>query len=190
LDAELASVFGPDLGQAVTPDDFKGTYSTPNDAAMAGAWPTLAQSRGTIYFVLMLSATQEALYLNGHPALAGRNMFFFGDSGNAETAFIKIDDPVGLANQDKIMSLVQAGYMVRTRCDAGTQEARNGDNSRMFMAFSSGAQILSTDYYRPDERAPTDTAWSDYSVSLPNNDIARLNPVNGPSKYIGLIIDE
>jgi len=190
LDAELASVFGPSLAQVVTPDNFKGTYGTPNDAAVAGAWPTLAESRGTIYFVLMLSTSQKAIYLNGHPALAGRNMFLFGDSGNAETAFIKIDDPTSTTNQEKIMNLVQAGYMVRTRCDAGTVEARNGDNSKMLMAFSSGAQILSTDYYRPDARALTDTAWSDYSVRLPNNDLARLNPVNGPAKYIGSIINE
>ena len=58
LDAEIASVFGASLSQVVTPDDFKGAYATPNEAALAGAWPTLAEARGTIYFVLMLSSSQ------------------------------------------------------------------------------------------------------------------------------------
>jgi hypothetical protein len=60
----------------------------------------------------------------------------------------------------------------------------------MNMAFSSGAQIISTDYYRPDERAPTDPGWSDYSVQLPNDVVARLNPVNGPAEYVGIDIDD
>ena len=188
LDAEVASVFGATLGQVVTPDELRGTYATPNEAALAGAWPTLAESRGTIYFVLMLSAAQKTDYLAGHPALTGRNMFIFGEPGDDETAFTKFDDPV--ANQDTIQSLVQAGYMVRTRTDAGTWEARSGDYSRMNMAFSSGAQIISTDYYRPDERAPTDPGWSDYSVQLPNDVVARLNPVNGPAEYVGIDIDD
>jgi hypothetical protein len=80
--------------------------------------------------------------------------------------------------------------MVRTRADAGTWESRSGDYSRMNMAFSSGAQIISTDYYRPDERAPIDPDWSDYSVQLPNYVVARLNPVNGPLAYTGITIGE
>lgn len=188
LDAEVAAVFGANLGQVVTPDDFRGTYATPNEAALAGAWPTLAASRGTIYFVLMLSAAHKVDYLSGHPALSGRTMFIFGEPGADETAFTKYDDPA--ANQDTIQSLVQSGYMVRTRADAGTWESRSGDYSRMEMAFSSGAQIISTDYYRPDERAPTDPDWSDYSVQLPNYVVARLNPVNGPVEYTGITIGE
>ena len=188
LDAEVAAVFGANLGQVVTPDDFRGTYTTPNEAALAGAWPTLAASRGTIYFVLMLSAAQKSDYLSGHPALSGRTMFIFGDPGADETAFTKYDDP--FANQDTIQSLVLSGYMVRTRADAGTWEARSGDYTRMDIAFTSGAQIISTDYYRPDERAPTDPDWSDYSVQLPNYVVARLNPVNGPVEYLGVTIAE
>lgn len=188
MDLEVESVFGSGSAQVVTPDDFRGTYNTVNEAAMAGAWPTLAQSRGTIYFVLMLSSSMKIDYLAGHPDLTGRTMFFFGNEGESEIAFLKYDDPI--ADQNTIMSLVQAGYMVRTRCDEGTLESRNGDYSKMNMAFSSGAQIVSTDYYRPDERAPTDPGWSDYSVSFPNKEVARLNPVNGPVEYIGKVIDD
>ena len=42
------------------------------------------------------------------------------------------------------------GYLVRTRSDANTTEARENDYSRFEAALESGAQIISTDYYLPD----------------------------------------
>ena len=69
--------------------------------------------------------------------------------------------------------------MVRTRTDSGTHEARSGSTERKEAAFASGAQIISTDYYRADPRADTSSAWSNYSVSFPDGKVARINPVNG-----------
>lgn len=77
--------------------------------------------------------------------------------------------------------------MVRTRTDAGTTQARTGDYSDMQAAFESGAQIISTDYYRPDARAGQ-PGWTDFTVRFPNNELARINPVNAASKQdLGLI---
>jgi len=42
--------------------------------------------------------------------------------------------------------------MIRTRTDAGTIEARTKDYNRLNKALSTGAQILSTDYYQPDPK--------------------------------------
>jgi len=56
--------------------------------------------------------------------------------------------------------------------------------------LSSGAQLVSTDYYRPDPRADTSSKWTNYAVSFPNNELAILNPVNGPMKFVGLTITE
>jgi hypothetical protein len=47
----------------------------------------------------------------------------------------------------------------------------------MNAAFASGAQILSTDYYRPDYRAGQ-TGWSDYQVKFPSGHVGRKNPIN------------
>jgi hypothetical protein len=68
---------------------------------------------------------------------------------------------------------VRSGYLVRTRADEGTQEARRGDYHRLEAALSSGAQYVSTDYYLPDKRFPTH-----YQVQLPGKGVARCNPVN------------
>lgn len=102
-------------------------------------------------------------------------MFVYDTPGQPEAAFVILND--ARADSAQIRALVQQGYMVRTRCDSGTMEARNGDYSGMNAAFASGAQILSTDYYRPDNRAGQ-TGWTDYQVKFPGGHIGRKNPIN------------
>jgi len=43
--------------------------------------------------------------------------------------------------------MVKKGYMVRTRADSDTEEARANDRSSFQAACVSGAQIITTDYY-------------------------------------------
>ena len=64
---------------------------------------------------------------------------------------------------------------MRTRADADTREARDGDYTRMQAAFESGAQYVSTDYYRPNQDFHTG-----YQVKLPGGGIGRWNPVLPP----------
>ena len=71
--------------------------------------------------------------------------------------------------------MVNQGYLVRTRTDEPTEQARTNDTTRRDLALSSGAQMLSTDY-PSSEPSP----WTKYSVGLPNGLVARCNPVNKP----------
>lgn len=173
LDDELRSVFGPGLDGILTPDRLRGGRSDLHEVVSGRHWPLLKDCRGQILFILEGAATTD--YVSGHPALTGRAMFVYGDPGQAETAFVLRNDPVG--HMDEIAALVQQGYVVRTRCDEGTREVRNGDVSRRDAAFASGAQILSTDYYRPDPRAGQ-SGWTDYTALLPGRITVRANPVN------------
>jgi hypothetical protein len=173
LEQEVRDVFGPDLDGLFTPDMLKGTYSSLKDAALQGNWPLLGSCRGKIIFIMEGNAVQY--YKQGHPSLSGRSMFVYDTPGQPETAFVILND--ARADSAQIRTLVQQGYMVRTRCDSGTMEARNGDYSGMNAAFASGAQILSTDYYRPDYRAGQ-TGWSDYQVKFPSGHVGRKNPIN------------
>lgn len=70
-----------------------------------------------------------------------------------------------------------SAYLVRTRADADTVEARKGDVRRRDEALGSGAQIVSTDYpaFEP-------ARWTGYSVALPDGVTARCNPVNAPTE--------
>ncbi len=71
------------------------------------------------------------------------------------------------------------GYFVRTRADTDTTEARSGDTTRRDAALASGAQIVSTDYYRPDPRGGKEKGWSEYCVQIPGGGAIRINPING-----------
>ncbi|MCF7973773.1 MAG: phosphatidylinositol-specific phospholipase C1-like protein, partial [Phycisphaerae bacterium] len=89
-------------------------------------------------------------------------------------AFRIVNDPI--KETVYIRQLVEKGYLVRTRADADTQEARRGETARREAAFASGAHVISTDYYRPDPRFNTG-----YHVTLPGGGAARWNPLSKDS---------
>ena len=76
-----------------------------------------------------------------------RVMFINAEEGHPASGFFIVNDPV--EDFEKITRLIQSGYMVRTRADAGTWEARTEDSKRFEAAIESGAQVISTDYYVP-----------------------------------------
>lgn len=167
LDAEIRSVFPP--AELITPDDVRGHYDTLNEAVLAGNWPTLDSARGKIIF-LMDQRPVGPVYLAGHPSLRGRVLFTNAEPGEPDAAFIERND--GPATD--ITDLVRKGYLVRTRTDADTREARSNDTARRDAMMSSGAQMLSTDYpVNEPARWP-----GHYVVALPGKAIARCNPVN------------
>ncbi|MEX2590491.1 MAG: Ca2+-dependent phosphoinositide-specific phospholipase C [Chitinophagales bacterium] len=176
LDNEVKTVFGAGLEKVITPDDIRGDFSSLNEAALAKNWPILKEARGKFMFIISGSELINH-YVSGHPNLEGRSMFVFGDPGETYTACLLRNSPQG--NESTIAGFVNDGYIVRTRADNGIESAKgNDDYSKSTAAFASGAQIVSTDYYRPDPRSDTSSVWTDFQVQLPNNGIARFNPVN------------
>ncbi len=179
IDTEIKSVFGDDLENVITPDKLRGNYSTLSEAAENGAWPLLGDARGKVLFVMEGQAVDP--YLANHPVLEGRAIFIYSEPGNPETAFVILNNPV--PDQADITQAVAAGYIVRTRADSNTDEARSGDYTNMNAALASGAQIVSTDYYRPDPRGVAgDSGWTDYHVRFPNNELARINAISAADK--------
>jgi hypothetical protein len=75
-----------------------------------------------------------------------------------------------------IQNLVASGFIVRTRADADTTEARNDDTTRREAALASGAQFVSTDF-----PVPSPSFGTGYFVEIPGGTTARCNPVNGPA---------
>jgi hypothetical protein len=174
LDAEIRSVFP--AKELVTPDDVRGKYETLNEAVLAGNWPTLKSARGKVIF-LMDQRPVGPIYLEGHPSLRGRALFTNAEPGQPDAAFIERND----GPAEDIAALVQKGYLVRTRTDSDTKEARTNATTRRDAMMASGAQILSTDY-PVNEPA----RWEGhFVVALPGNAVARWNPVNSPVTYRG-----
>lgn len=145
INDEISEVF--DLSQLITPDDVRKDFQTLEVAVLTEGWPALEESKGKILFVLDENATKTNLYLSSFPSLSGAIMFVNVAEGTPESAFHIINDPI--ANQVEIQRLVSLGYMVRTRADADTFEARANDTIRFQAAITSGAQVISTDYYIP-----------------------------------------
>lgn len=167
LDRTIRSVFAED--EIITPDDVRGSYATLNEAVRADAWPTLAEARGKVVF-LMDQRNVGPVYLEGHPSLRGRVLFTNATPGSPDAAFVEQNE----APASAIDALAEQGYLIRTRADENTQAARSDDTTRRDEVLGSGAQIISTDY-PGSERAP-----SGYEVVLPGNAVARCNPVLKP----------
>ena len=184
IDTDIRSVFGENLDKVITPDDIRGENESLESVILNGGWPTIGESRGKIYFGLDNGGATRDSYVDGHPALTGRVLFTASDPGTPEAAFLKLNTPT-----ESIADFVSQGYIVRTRADADTKEARSGDTGPRDLAISSGAQFVSTDYYVSDARADTSEDWTNYSVSLPGNYIARENPVSGSGTFFDMEIE-
>ena len=169
VDAEILSVF--DRSSMLAPDDVRGASESLPAAIRDRGWPALDEVRGKVLFALDNEGPIRDGYLAGHPALRGRLMFATVDRDHPAAAWMKVNDPV--ADFDRIRDLVRSGFLVRTRADADTAEARKDDSSRREKALASGAQFVSTDY--PEPRPD----FSPYRVRLPGGVVARPNPVVG-----------
>jgi hypothetical protein len=170
LDDEVLSVLG---GQRlITPDDVRGSHATLNAAIRAGAWPTLKTARGKIVVLLITADGPGGAegYLSGHPSLEGRVAFLRAEPGEDHAAFLMFDN--ALVRQEEIHRYVRQGYLVRTRSDIETYEAKRNDMTRADAAFASGAQIVSTDFEHPGNAYGTP-----YVVRLPEGGVARPDPV-------------
>jgi hypothetical protein len=162
----------------ITPDDVRGGSATLEQAVLGTGWPTVAASRGQVMFLMDNGGAYRTDYLAGHDSLRGRVMFTNSTPGQPDAAFVKQNDPTG-ANQARIADLVRRGYVVRTRADADTQQARTGDTTMRDAALASGAQWVSTDYPAPGLASRFGT---NYVVQLPGGAAARCNPVNAPTR--------
>ena len=184
IDSDIRTVFGENLDKVITPDDVRGDNESLESAILNGGWPTIGESRGKIFFGLDNGGLILDAYVADHPSLSGRILFTSSDPGSPEAAFLKLNTPTEI-----IADYVAQGYIVRTRADSDTKEARSGDTGPRDLALSSGAQFVSTDYYIADARADTSDDWTDYSVSLPGEFIAIENPVSGTGSFFNMEIE-
>lgn len=171
IDDEIRAVF--EESYLITPDDVRGNFATLEEAVTNAGWPALAESRGKVMFALDNTGHHKDLYLQGNPNLENRVLFVSSEPGEPTAAFIKMNNVMDQG--ELIKEYTRAGFLVRTRSDIPTNEARSGDTTRRDLALESGAQFVSTDY---PEVSPY---GSGYIVTLPGTEnVARCNPVSAP----------
>ena len=177
LDAEIRTVF--EREEMITPDDVRGKYLSLNAAVKAGGWPTVESARGKVMF-LMDQRSVGPVYREGHAGLKGRLIFTNAIPGEEDAAFTEEND----GSREVIDGLVREGYLVRTRSDEPTEQARANDTRRRDLALSTGAQMISTDYPKSEP-----ARWSGYSVGFADGLVARCNPVNKPVGCVDSLLE-
>jgi hypothetical protein len=135
----MDSLFQATLKTMYRTTEFLNHELTLQDRILYQGWPTLGEVRGRIFVIIQGSGASN------YPE--GVGAFKYGSSENPNCIFLLCDDP--FANE-MLIGQQRSTHIIRTRTDAGTIEARNNDYSRLNKALGSGAQILSTDYYKPD----------------------------------------
>lgn len=164
IGTEIRDVF--DDGSLITPDMVRGDFETLEQAVLTNGWPSLNEVKNRFLFVLDEGDEKTDRYLAKFPSSNGAVLFVNKEKHDPNAGFMIINDPV--ENFEKIKTLVELGYMVRTRADGDTQEARDNDYSRFEKAKASGAQVITTDYYLPSKFFK-----SDYKVMFENGGYQR-----------------
>lgn len=167
LDQEIRELF--DDNRLILPGSVKGNERDLKTAVEKNGWPPLDVVRGQMMFVLDAGREITTEYLSGD--YYSKPMFVNVPADHSASAFFILNDPI--ADEVTIKELVQMGFMVRTRADANTQEARRGDLSRFEAAKRSGAQLISTDYYLP-ELSPD----GQFGITFQPESYIRCNPVS------------
>ncbi|TXE05944.1 phosphatidylinositol-specific phospholipase C1-like protein [Algoriphagus aquimarinus] len=168
IDLEIRTHLGMD--HLITPDMVKGKYANLETAVLAGNWPNVDNVRGKFLFVLDENEEKTDRYLSAKPELKDAVLFVNKKEGNSTAGFRIINNAV--KDEAYIRELVKKGYMIRTRADSDTKEARANDFSTFEKAKASGAQVISTDYYQPSTFFK-----SDYKVIFEEQGYERPNPV-------------
>jgi hypothetical protein len=127
-----------------TPDELSANFSSVSERLDALGWPRLNDVLGKVIFVI--DGDGKGLY---RKTSQERLMFQYSDPTDSSTAFVKRNDPIG--HELEIKELTDK-YIVRTRSDVETIQARENDYTMFNAAIDSQAQIISTDYYKSDER--------------------------------------
>ena len=179
LDAEILSVFS--RSEIVTPDEVQGAYPTLREAVLRHGWPTLGATRGRFIFALDEEGAKIKAYQGARKSLEGRVLFVNAPEESPAAAYLTLNE--ALTDTAHIIRDVELGYLVRTRADADTVEARTNDTARRDKALSSGAQYVSTDYMQPDTR------FGPYLTRMPDGFIAACNPKRHPERCSGLPIE-
>lgn len=166
LDLEKEVLSAIPAGRILQPDEVRGKEKTLREAVTKHGWPTVDSLRGKFIFCLDNTDGIRSRYLEGNPSLEGRLIFVSApDPKHSAAAWFKCNDPE--RQQQEIKDLVKAGFLVRTRTDTNKPDAK-----MKAQAFESGAQWVSTDHFRPDDKD---------RVSFEGNTTTRANPISGSS---------
>ncbi len=158
LHDEILSVFPRE--KLFLPEDLKGQYSSVNEAVRSEGWPEAHSLAGKVIFMLLDDPEPQDQYVKFTEDDDIKPLLFVTrNEDDPHTAWLMRPKP----KRQKIRPLVEAGFLVYTRADAHSTQARLNDYTRAKEALASGAQLISTDFPKPNPEL------SDYHVSFGGN---------------------
>lgn len=176
LESEILEIF--DHNEIITPDQVKSSSKIPYSK-----WPKLGAARGKVLMMLDAPLAKTGIYMGSSQHLDDRLLFVTSAESSQTGGYAVITNPV--KHGKRMARLVSAGWLLRTMSEQNTVEARALDYTRATLAFASGAQYISTDYYLPDKRF-----GRGYHIgSLPGGSTVRCNPVNAPPECASELLD-
>lgn len=179
LEGEILSVFPKT--SVVTPEEVRGDFSSLSDAVKSRGWPQLGLLRGRVLFAFDAMGTTRAAYTHNNRDLNGRLLFVDSRPSDPFGAIAVLNDPI--ADAAAISQSIAANFLVRTRADADTVEARKGDTSRATAALQSAAHFVSTDF-------PEEGSGFPYRFVVPAGSPARCNPKTAPKECTPLALED
>jgi hypothetical protein len=164
LDQTIASVFPKQ--SLLTPDMVAGDAPSLHEAVRTRGWPSVAETRGKVAFVLFGPERHTRAYARHRPRLEGRLMFAAGNPSDAYAAVVSYDNP--LERRHEIAAALRANMLVRTRADSGLVR----DKRRRDAALASGAHFIGSDFVDPRQD------WVELGERAP----VRCNPISAPER--------
>lgn len=168
IEKEILQVFSRQ--QIIAPDDIRRGYPTLREAVLTEGWLTIGEVRGKVMFMFDGEEISRN-YKGNQQSLEGKLIFTDADPSDPDAAYVRMNNPT----YPDIQSLVEQGFMVRSMV-GGVYENRANDYSKFELAKNKGVHFLSTDYYKPDERAGKVAGWTDFTIGLEQHSY-RMNPV-------------
>lgn len=165
--------------RTITPSDVQGNADSLREAVVENGWPTLEESRGKVLFVMLDKTEIRDLYIDRYPSLEGQWMFAIVNEAEPLASIISFVNPE--SQHERLLNATKTGFMVRTRPDFDTVEAREENYTRFELALSSGAHFITTDF-------PGNDHDIQYAIWLPDGPVM-CNPNTAPKHCTTLMIE-
>ena len=149
IQTEIATTWPENM--TITPAEVQGDAVDLRTAITTEGWPTLEDSRGKTLFVLLDKTEIRDLYVERNPTLENQTMFAIVDENHSLASVISFVNPE--THGDRLRDASDLGFMVRTRPDEATLEAREKNYTRFELALETGANFITTDFPGSDMEA-------------------------------------
>ena len=179
LDDDIRSVFSEE--QLLTPDDIQGDAPSVRAALEEKGWPTIAELRGQVYFILLNEDQKSEDYTYGFTNTEGRAMFARVGIDDFDASWAAIAK-LGFDDIEAIDAAHGAQILIATNvCGAG-------DDDEICFADLAKAKTRGLHMLKDDFPAPVD--GQDYFMEFADGNPARCNPITAPPECTSIALED